>query len=218
MIVVYGVRLVSIILVSSRVFTSTCSQYSYADYMNTDYRSAAEILWGKAGAYVHDSYDQHRPLFPNLPDQLPIVIGITAYGRCIGLTRTNEALDGPRITIASNLFSRGIRHVDDVMVHEMLHASLILAGKPSDHDTEAWYAAVRELSPHVLGYRLDVKRGSDRKSVRLPNPNYVPGGDAPRTIVRKERVASNHEKVSRWPNSFRPDDYDGGPTIPCPTY
>ncbi|ETT26917.1 hypothetical protein RR21198_0016, partial [Rhodococcus rhodochrous ATCC 21198] len=123
-----------------------------------------------------------------------------------------------RITIASNLFAKGNRAVDDVMVHEMLHTSLILAGKPSDHDTEDWYATVRELSPRVLGQSLDVRRGSDRKSVRLPNPNYTPGSDEPRTIVRKERIASNHEKVARWPMPFRPDGYDWGPTIHCPTY
>jgi hypothetical protein len=66
-------------------------------------------LWGEAGAYAHDVYAAHRPLFPELPEQLPIVIGITAYGHCLGLTRGSKS--GPRITLAFNLFATGRRRV-----------------------------------------------------------------------------------------------------------
>nr|ABG29057.1 hypothetical protein [Rhodococcus aetherivorans I24] len=150
---------------------------------------------------------------------MPIVIGITAYGGCVGLTRAGHpALDGPRITIASNLFAVGRRRVDDTMAHEMLHAWLITTGKPTEHDTDAWYRAVRELSPAVLGHALAVERGTDRKSVRVPNPNYAPGGDEPRTVVRKVRVASQHAKVATWPSAFRPEGFDYGKPISCPTY
>jgi hypothetical protein len=50
----------------------------------TRYRGAAQVLWGEAGTYCHDSYQRQRHLFPELPDELPIVIGITAYGKCLG--------------------------------------------------------------------------------------------------------------------------------------
>ena len=196
-----------------------CSHYSYTDYMTTDYRAAAETLWGKAGAFVHDSYAEHRDLFPNLPEQLPIVIGIAAYGKCAGLTRGNDpALDSPRISVASNLFKQGLRRVDDLMIHEMLHVSLVLAGKESDHNTRDWYDSIRKLSPEVLGHGIDVAYGSDRKSIRVPRDGWTPESGKPKTKVVKERVASNHAKVAQWPNGFRPDGYDWGRVIYCPTY
>lgn len=51
------------------------------------YRDAAVTLWGEAGEYVHGVYSRLLPMYPGLPAELPVVIGITAYGGCIGLTR-----------------------------------------------------------------------------------------------------------------------------------
>jgi Sigma-70, region 4 len=46
---------------------------------------------------------------------------------------------------------RGRRHVDDTMVHAMLHAWLHVTGrsakKGSDHATKQWYDAINRLSP-----------------------------------------------------------------------
>jgi hypothetical protein len=183
------------------------------------YRDAAITLWGEAGAYAHDTYTHWRPLYPELPAQLPIVIGITAYGHCLGLTRTAWG-HGPRITLFSSMFSDGQRVVDDVMVHEMLHVWLRLTGQDVTHDSHAWYAAVRRLSPAVLGHELAVRRGADRRSVRIPNPAYEPGNGEPKTLVRKKRVpgAIEHGRVATWPGSFRPADWDPGPPIRCPSY
>ncbi len=185
---------------------------------SVSYRDAAVTLWGEAGAYAHDVYARFRAQhFPELPDQVPIVIGITAYGHCIGLTRSGWQ-HGPRITIASNQFKTGRHAVDDVLVHEMLHAWLAATEQDTDHDTESWYAAVRRLSPAVLGCELDVRRGSGRRSVRVPNPDAGEGG--PATVVRKVAVpgAVVHGDVARWPGPFRPDDHDPGPPIECPSY
>jgi hypothetical protein len=44
---------------------------------------------------------------------------------------------------------------------------------------------VRRLSPIVLGRDLDINRGGDQESVRVPNPAYRPGNAAPKTVVRK---------------------------------
>jgi hypothetical protein len=148
---------------------------------------------------------------------LPIVIGITAYGACVGLTR-GEWGHGPRITIFSSLFHHGRNRVADTMAHEMLHAWLVVTGQAIEHDSDDWYAAVRRLSPAVLGLELDVRRGQDRKSVRVPNPAYESGNGKPKTLVRKQRVSHVHEKVAGWPSAFRPADYDWGEPIACPTY
>jgi hypothetical protein len=187
--------------------------------MTASYRDAAIALWGDAGAYAHDAYIRWHPLYPELPEQLPITIGITAYGACLGLTRTRWEY-GPRITVFSALFSKGRRQVEDTIIHEMLHAWLATAGRDVNHDSEAWYAAVRRLSPTVLGRELDVRRGADRKSVRVPNPRHKPGNDEPKTLVRKIRVddAIAHGDTVRWPQAFRPADYDWGEPMRCPTY
>lgn len=178
----------------------------------TSYRDAAQVLWGEAGTYCHDSYQRQRHLFPELPDELPIVIGITAYGKCLGATETTWT-HGPRITIASNLFGRGRALVDDVMTHEMLHAWLAVTCQHVNHDTDDWYAAVRRLSPAVLGHQLDVQRGAGRKSVRVKQTDGS-------SKVRKVRTqdAISHGDVARWPYSLRPVGYNPGAPIGCPSY
>ncbi len=182
------------------------------------YRTAASTLWGEAGTAVHDSYTRWRAeLFPELPEQLPIVIGITAYGACMGLTRYRA--DGARISIASSLFAQGRRAVDDVMVHEMAHVYLSQCEEDPAHDGEPWYAAVQRFSPAVLGHELDVRRGGGRRSVRVANPQAGEDGQ-PATVVRKVAVSGvvPHAQVARWPGPFRPEGYNGGPSIPCPSY
>jgi hypothetical protein len=185
----------------------------------TSYRDAAVALWGPAGGAAHDSYARWLHLYPELPESAPIAIGITAYGKCAGLTRCDWK-GGPRISIASNAFARGIGYVDDVMVHEMLHAWLAVTGRATDHDSAAWYDAIRRLSPAVLGCDLDVRHGSRRKSERVPNPAYVEGGQEPRTIVRKRPVPQEirHADIARWPTPFRPEGYDFGSPVECPSY
>ena len=193
---------------------------SPASYHDHTYRDAAVTYWGEAGAYAHDRYTEIRKAwFPILPEQLPIVIGIPAYGHCLGLTRTDWSI-GPRITLGSNLFAKGHRWVDDTLIGEVQRGVQHLVDERVGHRSEAWYESVRRLSPSVLGHPLNVIRGADRRSVRVPNPVYEPGNGQPKTLARKERVpdAIPHSHVARWPRAFRPDDYDWGHPIPCPSY
>jgi hypothetical protein len=185
----------------------------------TSYRDAAEVLWGEAGAFAHDAYTRNLHLYPGLPAELPIVCGLTAYGACVGMTRLGWRA-GPRISLFSPLFSAGHRRVEDTVIHEMLHGWLYITGQETGHDSEAWYAALRRLSPEVLGRDLDVRRGAARKSVRIPNPNFGLVDGAPKTLVRKVKVddAVAHRDVAGWPHTFRPDDFDWGKPIYCPTY
>ena len=188
--------------------------------MTVSYRDAAAALWGDAGTCAHDAYARIRAaLYPELPAQVPIVIGITAYGHCDGLTRACWK-HGPRISLFSSAFSHGSRYVDDLLTHEMLHAWLAVTGREICHDSKDWYEAIRRLSPAVLGRELDVQRGAARKSVRIPNPEHEPGGSKPKTLVRKRPVpgAVPHADVARWPQAFRPEDYDWGYPIDCPAY
>ena len=125
---------------------------------------------------------------------------------------------GPRISLFSSAFRTGRRYVDDLITHEALHAWLAVTGRDVRHGGPDWYAAVRRLSPLVLGRQVDARRGADRRSVRVPNPDWTPGGAAPKTVVRKQPVpgAVPHADVARWLHPFRPEGYDRGTPIPCP--
>jgi hypothetical protein len=186
----------------------------------TSYRDAAVALWGDAGAYTHGTYTRLREQhYPELPAQLPIVIGITAYGHVAGLCASTWE-HGPRITIESRRFAQGRHWIDDLLTHEMLHAWLHVTGQETGHKSEPWYEAVRQLSPAVLGHPLDARRGADRKSVRVPNPDWREDSSEPKTLVRKITVPDvvQHRDVAGWPQAFRPDAYDWGTPIACPTY
>lgn len=185
----------------------------------TTYRDAAIKLWGRTGAYAHDTYSRLLPLYPGLPPSLPIVIGITAYGHCNGLTR-GDWEHGQRISVFSSLFGDGRLQVDDLMAHEMLHAWLMTQGSDPAHKGRSWYGSIKRLSPAILGREVDARRGADRKSVRVPNPAWHEGSDEPKTIVRKKPIADviQHGDVARWPYSFRPEGYDWGKPIMCPAY
>ena len=177
------------------------------------YRDAAIKLWGDAGQHAHDTYQRLRPLYPGLPDELPIVIGLTAYGACRAITRCAWEF-GPRITLHSGVhgYGTGRRLVEDTIAHEMLHAWLFLTGKQTGHDSDDWYDGINRLSPAILGRDLGAKRGADKKSVRVT----IDG----KSTVRKVKVdgAITHAQVSVWPHPFRPDGYDLGKPIPVPTY
>lgn len=178
---------------------------------------AGAALWGPGGAYLYAAYERLQSrLFPELPPELPMVIGLTAYGHCIGLTRSWPS--GARISVAPKVFAEGARMVDDVLVHEMLHVSLMQTGLDHKHAGEPWYSEVRRLSPKVLGRELDVTRPK-RRSVRVPNPAYGPS-DGRRTLVRKvsDDSAGLHAAMARWPMPFRPARYYIGPAIAVATY
>jgi hypothetical protein len=97
------------------------------------------------------------------------------------------------------------------MVHEMLHAWLHTTGRDTAHDSEAWYAAIRRLSPMVLGHELDARRGAARKSVRVKLDD---GSSVVRKAPNPDAVA--HKLVAGWP--VRPEGYDFGVPIDCPSY
>lgn len=125
---------------------------------NEDYRQAAALLWGDAGDFAATEFVRlNREHFAGSIPPMPIVIGLTAFGRCIGLTRGGGWLDSPRITLAPELFngnrrtSGGPRMISDTLVHEMVHAALILRGEDPEHNGDPWCRLIAELSPAVLG-------------------------------------------------------------------
>src|SRR5579884_2856783 len=144
-----------------------------------DYHKAAEILWGEAGAWSVEEYQRLNELYfsGKLPP-VPLVIGLTAYGRCLGLTRHQAIWGGlvPRITLQSSLFARGTANVSDTILHEMVHVRLMLAGLDHSHNGRPWCAEIVRLTPLVLGRVVKAApihpRRIDGKSVRLERDGF----------------------------------------------
>lgn len=167
-----------------------------------DYLNAARVLWGDAGEFIVSEYDRlNREHFRGQLPPVPMVIGMTPYGRCIGLTRASGPWTGrtPRITIASNLFEIGSAAVSDVVLHEMIHVKLQLAGEDSSHNSVGWCGELERLSPAVLGYPVQaapvLPRRVDGKVARAPLDGH---------LTRKE--------LASWPG-LRP----GGERFDVPT-
>lgn len=173
-------------------------------YTAEEYRAAAVMLWGEAGAFVGDTFVRfNREYFGGRVPPLPIVIGLTAYGHCIGLTRSKPEL--PRISLASGIFRRS-REVEDTLLHEMLHAELMLAGLSHKHNDTPWCQRIAELSPAVLGHPIQVApvklRRVDKRVTRQPLEDHLGQG-----------------VLARWPYSLRPAGYlDGDRALDVDTY
>ena len=53
-----------------------------------DYRQAAALLWGEAGEYAAEELARlNREHFAGSIPPMPVIIGLTAFGKCIGATR-----------------------------------------------------------------------------------------------------------------------------------
>jgi hypothetical protein len=167
------------------------------------YRQAVELLWGEAGAFLADEFERLNNTYFNdeLPP-LPLVIGLMAYGGCIGLTR--HPVEGghsvPRISIASPLFAQSLGQVSDTLLHEMAHANLVLQGKSSHHNSSPWCAEVMRLSEQC-GFDVVALPVHTR---RVPNPERKANRRADKTIsIRPRRArpgALTRKELGRWPH------------------
>ena len=151
------------------------------------------------------------------------MIGLTAFGRCIGLTRGGW-LAAPRITLAPETFTGNHRSpggtlmVSDVLVHEMVHAALMLRGEDPAHNAAPWCAMIAGLSPAVLGREVDARPVKPR---RVPNPARVTDPAAPKTVVARRAAdgALTQDQLATWPGSVRPAGYyASGERLEVPTY
>lgn len=200
------------------------------------YANAAALLWGKAGQYAAAEFTRlNRELFAGSVIPMPIIIAMTPYGHCIGLTGAPSWLASPRISLAPEVFlgsadrldlatgrmgpgriRGGPRQVSDVLLHEMIHAALILRGEDPDHNEAPWCKLITELSADLLG--LDISARPVRTH-RVPNPARETNPAAPKTIVRRmpEPGCLPQMSLARWPHSLRPADwYDGDRPIYVP--
>jgi hypothetical protein len=189
-----------------------------------DYRAAAALLWGHAGEWAADEFARlNREHFAGSVPPLPIVIGLTGYGKCLGLTRGEHAghwtAGPPRITLQSQAVNDGgTLAVSDVLVHEMAHAALMLRGEDHKHNAAPWCALITELSPGVLGREVTAAPWLPR---RVPNPDRAADPSAPATVVARQAAAGAlpRSALATWPGSLRPAGYAAaGKPLSVPTY
>jgi hypothetical protein len=177
-------------------------------YTSADYRRAAEVLWGEAGAWAVDEYQRHNVrYFEGRLPPVPVVIGLTAYGRCLGLTRGHGewARELPRISLQSGHFEGGTRGVSDTILHEMVHVRLILAGLDPSHNAKPWCAEIERLSPLVLGRAV---------KARPVHPRWVNGS--------KQRLPLDGHltrmELATWPDMLREPSTETGQVLAVSSY
>lgn len=177
-------------------------------YTLDEYREAAVRLWGDAGALAVDTFARlNTTYFGDRLPPVPIVIGLTAYGKCLGFTRHEpKGLPLPRISLASPKFDN-VRVVEDTILHEMVHVELHLAGLYPKHNGLPWCQRIEELSPAVLGHGVravpvKVQRVEGGRLARRPLDGHL-----------------SRKVIGTWPHSVRPHGYyDGAPGIDVDTY
>ncbi|MGO9079033.1 MAG: SprT-like domain-containing protein [Streptosporangiaceae bacterium] len=189
------------------------------------YASAASLLWGEAGKFAAAEFDRlNRELFAGSIPPMPLIIAMTPYGHCIGMTMSASWLASPRITLAPEIFNGsrrlrgGPRQVADVLAHEMVHAALMLRGENADHNEPPWCAMITELSPDLTGRSILARPVRTR---RVPNPAREADPAAPKSIVRRmpDPGALSQLDLARWPHSLRPADwYETDRSIHAPAY
>jgi hypothetical protein len=206
--------------------TATCDMQLRVTPGYGDYAHATTLLWGPAGEYAATEFTRlNREHFAGAIPPKPIIIGLTAYGACIGSTlREVSWLESPRITLAPEIFTGnhrtpgGPRMVSDVLLHEMVHAALILRGLSPKHNDAPWCRLITELSPGVLGAKLMARPVRTR---RVPNPARAADPSAPKTVVARlpEPGCLPQRSLARWPQSLRSATwYDSDRPIHVPTY
>lgn len=173
-----------------------------------DFRHAAGLLWGDAGRWAVDESERwNSEAFDNELPPLPIVIGLTAYGRSLAVCRypgSNRPL--PRVTIHPSEFNtEGLRHASHVVLHELLHAWLMLRGENSTHNAAPWCGAIVRLSRRLF----------DLEIVAIPETNRRAATKA----RRAELGAISRTAVSSWPHSIiHPNYYLPVHLMPVDTY
>lgn len=191
---------------------------------HADYRAAAALLWGPAGDFAAAEFARlNREHFAGSVPPLPIVIGLSAYGHCLGATRPDWH-PVPRISLTPEIFTGsertpgGTLTVPDVLVHEMVHAVLMLRGEDRAHNSAPWCRMIAELSPGVLGHEISVRPVRPR---RIPNPVRASDPTAPKTVVARRALDGEltQDQLARWPMTLRPAAYyTAGRRLEVPTY
>ena len=127
-----------------------------------DYRRAQEVLWPGTGAWAHDRFSEiNRRYFANEIPARGVLCGLTPQNSLSHTDANGRITLNPALLDPSDGFWRrrtqpylGEGHALDVLVHEMVHSLLrargVPAGRDGDHNLPEWCAEVTRLAP-MLG-------------------------------------------------------------------
>ena len=95
--------------------------------------------------------------------------------------------------------------MSDVLVHELVHVKLILAGQSSAHNDVPWSKEIERLSPLVLGRSVNAEPVKTRR---------IDG-----RVKRQARDGFlTRRALAMWPYALRPPHGPRGEMIPVPNY
>lgn len=187
-------------------------------------RSVAEYYWGERATWAYRLSDQinARCFDGRLPVPM-IQWGLTAHGRCLGLTREVGPKDRPVITLHNSIWGDGELTAEgrraeawggvpacrlyafDVLVHELTHVAARGWSGESSHNNKTWMGEIERVSPTI---GLPGIVASRTKMARIPG-----GGGGMRRVPVKAGSISLKD-ASTWPYSCRSDEfYDERPDL-----
>jgi hypothetical protein len=178
-------------------------------------RAALENLWENPGTWAADTWTQlNTDHFDGRARYHGIVFGLTPHGGCLGHTSPTTG----RITLHPALLDPqsddpwllkwrgaglGARFAADVMLHEMVHATLHDRGvtnthRNPHHNTVEWCDEIMRITPQ-LG--LDPVKAAPVKPRRVRI-------DGESVVVRKELDGHmSRNDIGHWPHTLRPAGY-----------
>ena len=181
-------------------------------YNRQEYRKAQRVLWGEAGEWAADRFDElNDAYFDSQLRTAGVVWGLTPHGGRLGHTHASgritlhPALLDPKADAWRNEPFLGDRFAEDVLLHEMVHVKLHAEGRDtrgsddSSHNTEPWCEEVVRLAPRLgLGEVQAApgetpshrRRGEAPAARRPPDPGgdrHLPVRAAPGRLLRPQR-------------------------------
>jgi hypothetical protein len=180
-------------------------------------RLVARHFDGERGPWAYDVFDAINTAY--FDGRLPtprIQWGLTAHGRCLGLTRRTSR---PVVTLHPSLLGGsekanpwnvspewlGVTYAFDVLLHESIHVSqhCLLDGGigPTSHNNTAWIAEVNRIAPML---RLDGIEAGGSKTRRVPIEGETTKTGKPVTrVIRVNEGNVPYSAVCRFPYGVR---------------
>ncbi len=179
----------------------------------------AATFYGRRGLWLYQVFEVlNREFFA---DELPyplITLTLTAHGRCLGWSASNDDRP-PQIAIHQSNFGGterkdpwnipgawlGERFAFDVLVHECMHLSVNyrLGGHsgPTSHNSSEWVAEVNRLAP-LLGFK-NIEAGLSKTRRVQVEGEKTKRGKRPTKVERYTAGNIPFEAVSMFPQALR---------------
>lgn len=168
-------------------------------------RQAIETIYPGIGAWVCDEFESHsQKYFDGRLELRPILFGLTPHGKALGFYRVGAG----HITLHTSLLKPagrawdlapllGRAYCSDVLLHEMVHASvdeLLKRSHKDCHNNDDWCAEIVRITP-MLGLPPIKAAPIRQKRIDKRVCWHTPAGH-----LQRRQMAS-------WPHSVRPSRY-----------